>query len=197
MLVILAASIWMFVVLVRRETSQRRQTALTEWAQSRGLRPARAPISSESLPALAPLAAAHPQIDFALTGKGITIAQIRTTDSQVNALSSPRWNLIVRKLQHPWPATALRPTAHAVSVVDLFSLSSFPSLASNQRFMIFGTESQAAALLAESTAPALLPADVGMVLSGEDLILDFTSRPFDETEFARMMDLSDQLITRL
>jgi hypothetical protein len=194
--VIFAASVWMFVMLVRRESGHRRRDALREWAATRGLVLAAAPAPKDSM-AQIPLPAARPQIDFLLTGAGTTIAQVHTDDSQINALKSPRWNVLIRKMSHPWPATALRPTAHAVSVVDLFSLSSFPSLASNQRFMIFGTESHGASVLADSTAPALLPPDIGLVLSGENLILDFTSRPFDEKELARMIDLADQLVSRL
>jgi hypothetical protein len=194
---ILAGSVWMFVMLIRRETIHRRQVALREWAANRGLKWIGPNRSSESISALIPLPAIKPKFDFLLSGKGITLAQVHTEDSPVNALTTPRWNILVRRMDHPWPATALRPTARPVSVVDLFSLSSFPSLASNQRFMIFGTESQAAQILAESTAPALLPADIGLVLSGQDLILDFTARPFDETEFARMIDLADQLVPRL
>ncbi len=67
----------------------------------------------------------------------------------------------------------------------------------NQRFMIFGRDAHAAKTLAESTIPALLPADIALVLDGNHLILDFTARPFDEIEFERLIRLSDQLIPRL
>jgi hypothetical protein len=93
--------------------------------------------------------------------------------------------------------TALRPTSHTSSIIDLFSMSSFPSLGATQRFVIFGADGAAARSLSDSTAAALLPPDIGLILHGMFLILDFTSRPFDQIEFGRMIDLADQLAPRL
>jgi hypothetical protein len=103
----------------------------------------------------------------------------------------------VHRLKAPWPATGLRPAIHTASIIDLFSLSSFPSLTPGGRFMLFGSAQRAAEALAQSPARALLPPDVGLLLSGEYLILDFSSRPFDEIEFDRMIDLAKQLAGRL
>ncbi len=88
-----------------------------------------------------------------------------------------------------WPVTALlRPAARATSVVDLLSVSSFPSLLPPERFVVFGTGGEAAAALSESHVPALLPHDVGLVLAGSHLILDFSGRAFDELEFNRLRE---------
>jgi hypothetical protein len=196
LLLILGASVAVFVALVRRETHRRRAVALARWARSRGLRVAAGP---GDLPALAPLKQFNAKVHAAIGGQTVTLARLETADAGLTtAAASPRiWNVLVRKLGAPWPTTALRPAAHTVSLVDLFSLSSYPSLMPTQRFMIFGSEARAARALAESEAPALLPPDVALVLYENHLILDFSGRPFDEIEFDRMIDLSQQLAPRL
>jgi hypothetical protein len=193
--VILGASVWVFVTLVKRETRHRRVLALAQWARSRNLRA----IGGIDLPALAPLKHFKPKIRSSFRGENLTLVQFETAETALDAavVAARQWNLIVHNLNSSWPATALRPTAHTVSAVDMFSLSSYPSLMPTQRFMIFGTESQAARALAESSAPALLPADVGLIVYANQLILDFSSRPFDEIEFDRLIDLSQQLAPKL
>jgi len=195
LLLILGASVAVFVALVRRETNRRRAVALARWAWSRGLRVA----DPGDLPGLAPLKQFNAKVHTAIAGQTVTLARIETADAGLTtAAASPRtWNVLVRKLGATWPTTALRPTAHTVSLVDLFSLSSYPSMMPTQRFMIFGSETRAARALAESAAPALLPPDVALVLYADHLILDFSGRPFDEIEFDRLIDLSEQLAPRL
>ena len=56
-----------------------------------------------------------------------------------------------------------------------------------------GTEPTAARDLARSTLMALLPPDLGLLLVGRHLLLDFSARPFDPIEFGRMIALADQL----
>src|SRR5205823_5115492 len=97
-----------------------------------------------------------------------------------------------------WPATGLRPRACASSVLDLFpQLGSFPSLLSPERFVIFGVDPAAARRVAKSSLSALLPPDVGLLLHGSSLVLDFTARPFDAMELSRMCALVDQLVAHL
>jgi hypothetical protein len=196
LLLILGASVAVFVALVRRETNRRRAVALAQWARSRGLR---VPADPSGLPGLAPLKQFNAKIHAAIAGETVTLARIETADAGLTtAAAAPRtWNVMLRKLGAAWPTTALRPTAHTVSLVDLFSLSSYPSLMPTQRFMIFGSEARAARALAESEAPALLPPDIALVLYADHLILDFSGRPFDEIEFDRLIDLSEQLTSRL
>jgi hypothetical protein len=91
----------------------------------------------------------------------------------------------------------LRPANAKGSLLDLFSLSSFPGMGEVDRFMIFGTDSVAAKLLSASPARALLPPDIGLLLSGTRLALDFSSRPFDPIELGRMTALADQLVAHL
>jgi len=194
--VILGACVWVFVELVRRETRKRRAVALAQWANSRGLRVS---ANGRDDPHLRPLNPFNPKIESAITGKEITLARIETAESGVTTAAAAQrvWNVMLQKLPSDWPLTALRPTAHLVSAVDLFSLSSYPSLMPTDRFMVFGSEARAAESLAHSSAPALLPPDIGLVLAGSYLILDFSGRPFDEIEFDRLIDLATQLTPRL
>ena len=132
-----------------------------------------------NLPDLALLKQFKPKIRSIFRGGNLTLVQLETAETALDAavVAARQWNLILHNLNATWPTTALRPTAHAVSAVDMFSLSSYPSLMPTQRFMIFGTESQAARALAESSAPALLPADVGLILYANHLILRFFRTP--------------------
>jgi len=195
---ILIASVATFWILIRRWTTERRRTALKEWA-----RPANFTISfledRPDIPVpLTPLAQPGSHVNLRLQNQTTDIVQLETTDPPAGQAQGPfRWNLLVRKIETPWRATGLRPVAHRVSALDFFSLSSFPSLGETDRFVVFGTDSTAARSLSKSMGRALLPPDVGLLLSGSHLILDFSTRPFDTIEFGRMMALADQLAGKL
>ncbi|MGD1277052.1 MAG: hypothetical protein ABR964_07505 [Tepidisphaeraceae bacterium] len=195
---ILAASVWVFVTLVRHQTSLRRQTALSRWARTHGLRLAD-PARHDAAAILPPLAALSPRIELLLHGQAVAIAQVRADGSgaATAAKQNAAWHVLLCPLSGRWAPTGLRPAACTRSLIDLYSLSSFPSLASTKRFMIFGLAPPAAAALAQSSATALLPQDVGLLLHERYLLLDFTMRPFDEIEFSRMIDLAAQLVPRL
>jgi hypothetical protein len=198
--VVFVASVWVFGELVRRETSHRRLALLSQWARSRGLRLDDSDDAPRAADFLAPLAAFNPSIDLLIHGPSIAIVQVRTenpTAASAPTATAPRWHLLLRRLDHQWPMTALRPTAHTFSIVDLFGMSSYPSLGSTERFVVFGAAAESALALSDSAIPALLPPDVGLLLAGSFLILDFTTRPFDQIEFGRMIDLAEQLAPRL
>ena len=148
LVLILGACVWVFAELVRRETRHRRAVALAQWARTREMRV----VGSGQETELWPLIQFKPKIESAISGREITLARIETAEAGVtNAVASQRvWNVMMKKLSGQWPLTALRPTAHVVSAVDLFSLSSYPSLMPTERFMVFGTEARAAQALAES-----------------------------------------------
>ena len=110
---------------------------------------------------------------------------------------SQRWNVLVRQIEADWPSTALRPSAHERSLVDLFALASFPALLSSERFTVHGAESAAARAVVASMLMALLPQDLGLILHGRTLIVDFSTPPFDGIELSRIVSLSDQLATHL
>jgi hypothetical protein len=94
------------------------------------------------------------------------------------------------------PPAGLRP-AHVrpgCSVIDLFKLTPFHSLG-NDRFAVHASEGRTANRLANSSVRALLPPDVGLLMHGRVILLDFSSRPFDPIELDRMIALAEQIAT--
>lgn len=199
---IFAGSWIVFWILVVRSTAARYSVSLREWGRMRGMRFCRE--IDESLPA--PLDAVSTQrlvVRFCLAGKKSTLIQFKSTPpagTRPADASAPRgglWNLFVREIEAEWPPTGLRPAAAVAGAIDLFSLSSFPLLGGSERFVIFGTEPQAAAALSRSSARGLLPPDVGLLLHGKHLVLDFSARPFDTIEFERMIVVAEQIVIHL
>ncbi|MEA2734569.1 MAG: hypothetical protein QOE14_1020, partial [Humisphaera sp.] len=113
------------------------------------------------------------------------------------AVEPSRWHVLVRQLGSAWPATGLRPANQPASLLDQFSLSSYPRMGETDRFIVFGTDSAAARALSKSHARALLPPDVGLLLHGRHVVLDFSTRPFDGIELGRMVALAEQLVQHL
>lgn len=193
---LLAASVTVFMLLVRRWTTHRRWVELSEWAQERRFklrRPGEAPLPE-------PLSLLDaPRMGASLSDGDSTLLEMRTGVTPTGQAPDlgPRWHLVVREVETEWPPTGLRPAAHRASFLDLYSLSSFPSLGETDRFVIFGTDARAARVLSRSKAQGLLPPDVGLLLHGKYLILDFSSRPFHPTEFGRMHALAEQLASHL
>jgi hypothetical protein len=106
------------------------------------------------------------------------------------------WNVLVRQIGADWRPTGLRPVAATSSVLDLFSLSSFPTMGT-ERFIAYGTDSAAARAVTKSMLRSLLPPDIGLLLHGRHLVLDFSARPFDAIELSRVAALADQVAAHL
>jgi hypothetical protein len=197
----LLASSAVFWVLVRRWESHREILAFLEWGAQHGLRPP----SDESDNLAAPLTALHqhrPQVIRSMSNPTLRLMQVLTApvphiDGTPGAGGQITWNILIRRIGSSWTATGLRPTTARRSLLDLFSLSSFPTMGANDRFTIFSADSAAARALAGSMSRSLLPPDIGLLLSGNHLVLDFSQRPFDEIEFNRMMALAEQLAEKL
>lgn len=186
-LLVLAASGAVTWALIARWTSRRRWVALSDWTRANGFRLHR-PDRIELTPAVR--SASRPlQGVLSLTRGNTNIIQADSDDR--------RWNLLARRITAPWPGTALRPVAQQHSIVDLFALESFPVLGAGERFLVCGQDKPSARILARSSIRGLLPKDIGLLLHGRELLLDFSSRPFDEIEFGRMIALADQLVANL
>jgi hypothetical protein len=200
LLVVAAASSVTFWLLVRRATSHRQWVALSDWARETGFRFARKPPNQIPSP-LDALRNVAPVVRLSLFKGPISFVQIEVPEPQ--SAGPPAggrrvlWNVLIRQIEPTWPPTGLRPTNATASVLDLFSLSGFPNLGSTERFIAYGTDPAAARVLSKSSARSLLPADIGLLLHGCTVVLDFSDRPFDVIEFGRMLALSDQLATRL
>jgi hypothetical protein len=198
LLVVFLASSAMFWAHVQRWTYNRNWVALGDWANRNGFKLHRARRARVPEP-LASLTIPPPRALVAMTGKRTQLLQMDTpTDAAGHAASAPqRWNVLVRELEVEWPATALRPGTHERSLVDLFGLASFPALLSSDRQTIHGADSSAARAVVASMLMALLPQDLGLILHGRRLILDFSTRPFDGIELSRIVSLTEQLADRL
>ena len=96
-------------------------------------------------------------------------------------------------------------TADDLSIAIDYSFTSFVSSVDGGALgLVFGvgrdldgTDSAAARVVSKSMLRSLLPADLGLLLHGRRLVLDFSDRPFDAIEFGRMLALADQLVTRM
>jgi hypothetical protein len=200
LLVVVAASSVTFWLLVRRATSHRQWVALADWARDHRFKFSRT--SPDVLPApFHVLQNTAALVRLSLTKGATTLLQLEASGAAPAARSGADrrvlWNLLVREIPYDWPPTGLRPAGATASVLDLFSLSSFPTLGATDRFVAFGTDSAAARVASKSMLRSLLPPDVGLLLVGRQLVLDFSDRAFDAIEFARMLALADQLAARV
>jgi hypothetical protein len=196
------SSLAVFLQLVRRWTTRRRWVSLAEWASERRMRVARQAIT-DLPPPLDQLAKLnhHPRVRLRVDERRrrrnagrTTIIQFETSDRDGQA--GPIWNILIRRLDdgRPRVPAGLRPARVAASVIDLFALTTFNSL-SNDRFAVLALDGRTAQQLNKSSARALLPPDVGLLLHGEHLVLDFSARPFDPTELDRLLSVADQIVT--
>jgi hypothetical protein len=190
LLFILIASGCVFRVLTQQWTTHRPMQALRDWAGDRRFKLHQLPIPlPPSLHGLQPL---DPRIETLLTRGPVML--IRLTTAAKPAQPRPIWNLIIRETPQSQAPAGLRPADATTSFVDLFSLTGFPSLLPPDRFVIYATESRDARQLLASHVRGLLPADIGYLIHGPFVTLDFSSRPFDSIEFERVMTIMDQII---
>lgn len=182
---IFLVSLAVFYVQVYRWTTFSRRITVREWAKRFEFRP----VMGTFPPIVGPVIAMSPLVNDQFTNDRTTILRLRT--------QTGTWNVLVRRLETPWPTTGVRPVANASSVLDLYSLASFPTLTTGERFVVYGTDSAAAKSLAASSLRALLPPDIGLLFADQEMMLDFTSRPFDDIEFNRMIALAEQLVAHL
>jgi hypothetical protein len=198
LLVIVTASSVTFWLLVRRATSHRQWVALGDWARDKRFHFRRT--APDAAPAPLSALKAPPTIRLSLAKGPTSLLQFEATSPAPAPVNAPRrivWNVLTRELPTGWPPTGLRPANATASVLDLFSLTSFPTLGATERFVAYGTDSSAARVVSTSMLRSLLPPDIGLLLHGRHLVLDFSDRPFDAIEFGRMLALADQIAARL
>jgi hypothetical protein len=199
MILILVASTMMFVLLVRRWTSHRQWVSLADWARERRfkLRPALRAFVPQPLDALV---RTDDQVRFHLCDPRTTLLLFET-DAPAPApdptAQSPQgkllWNVLIRRRDAEGAAAGLRPVSQTTSLLDLMELSRFPAMTASDRFTVHARDSATARRLADTSARALLPPDIGLLLLPQHVLLDFSARPFDPIEFDRMLSLADQL----
>jgi hypothetical protein len=195
LLVILIVSWTMFRVLLLRWTVYHRWAELGRWADEH-----RMSLHGRGRAALVPpfdgLKEPAPAAVVTISGQRLHALEMRTAHgSRTDTSQFTRWHAVVKQVETmPWLPTGLRPRANASSLLDLFPLTSFPSMLPPERFVLFGTDSAAARALAASKLPALLPPDVGLLLHGQNVVIDFSSRPFDTIELSRVTELVEQIV---
>jgi hypothetical protein len=197
---ILGASLLMFWLLSERSVARRQWVAMLDWGREQGFRLRPCPDGPPE--PLAELKSRGIGVVTCLAAKTSMLMQLEEPARSVAPIPRPsgsptRWNLLVRQMEGAWPPTGLRPTHTSRTALDLFSLQSYPLLGPTDRFVVYGTDSTAAKALSRSAARGLLPPDVGLLIAGPHLVLDFSARPFDEIEFNRMMVVADQLLKHL
>lgn len=187
-----------FYALIWRETSARRTVALEEWAQATGF---------FSNP-LAKLRTPHPLERF---GAGVRVKRCFVSpkatvvefsvESPAEAATSPNpppsFHLLIWPVESDWPAVALRPVQANSVISDLLPLPSQAARFGSHRFVIHTDHRTTGSHLAESRVRGLLPADIGLLLMGRHLIVDFSCRPFDGIEFNRMIEVAKQVVAHL
>ncbi len=198
LLAALGASGWCFAWLCRRWTTDRPRSALLDWARGRRFRLDVPPAAR--LPAgLDALLAADPRAEVAIVRGPVAVVRFTTAAGVGSAGRRPAWHALVRTTTAPPAApVGLRPAGAAASVLDLLpGLTGFPSLLPPERFVVHAADRPAARKLAASAARGLLPADVGLLVLGPALVLDFSGRPFDGVEFDRMIAVAEQVVGHL
>jgi len=191
LIAILFVSGRVFYVLTQQWTTHRSVEALREWALDRGFE---VNFSSGATlpPSLSGLNSLDPRVEMEFTRGPMVLIRLSTTAK--GNLPRPMWNLLVRKGKQAHNPAGLRPASAFASFLDLFSLNGFPSLLPPDRFVAFAGDSKDARRIAGSPARSLLPADIGLLIHGPYVTLDFSARPFDVIEFDRMIAIMAQVI---
>ncbi len=189
LLAILVASSVMLAQLLRRHTLGRERFAMWEWSVNRRFKRGPAgPVQIEGLD----------DVDQTLRA----VEHYRTRDGacaiyKLHSLSAGgtirTWHLLVHELETYSTPIGLRPAGADVSLIDLMNLQLMPKLSNEVRFAVYALRATGARGLANSPARALLPPDIGLIRNADQLILDFTSRPFDPVEFNRMLAVAEQV----
>ena len=207
LLLLLGVSAAVFAWQVWRWTSQPGWRALLDWSRERGFtlsRPQTPPgepferfAGARVITLLESGQTRAMQFEVPAAG-GAAAAESPGSAAASKPAEPSRWHVLVRQIGGAaWPATGLRPAHLPASLLDQFSLSSYPRMGETDRFIVFGTETAAARVLSKSHARALLPPDIGLLLHGRHMVLDFSTRPFDGIELGRMVALADQLVRHL
>jgi hypothetical protein len=193
LLLMLGASAAMFAMLTRRWTSDRPRAALADWARDRRFRVV--PAEQLAVPAgLDALAGLYPAVELMLVRGTTTVVRATTAGP---GTGRQRWHLLLVTTSAARTPAALRPAAAAVSFVDLFTLPAFPAVLTPDRFAVHATDATAARAMAHCSARGLLPPDVGLLVHGPHVTVDFSTRPFDAVEIDRMLVIAGQILPGL
>lgn len=194
MILLLAAAAGVFWMLTRRWVHSRQMGALYDWARANSMKLDRH--GDLPLPEVLVPLAEQPHPLLTLHNEQTLIMQLHTDPSGAQ-LHPQRWNILLHYLPRRWPATALRPADAPQTFIDFFALPAIAGLDVPERFILHGEDRTAASRLAGSSVGTLLPPGIGLLLIGDYLLLDFSTRPFDGTEFTRLQTVANQVASQL
>lgn len=189
LIVCLIASLGMFVVLVRRWTTNKFHFELGQWAGQRRFDMSEKPNAELLPPPLDGSEGAGLCARRFFKSKDATIAQLILTAS---ANDIRVYHVCITPCCVSTPPVAIKPQREGRWVVDLFRLAPAASTGS-ERFQIFGNDLSANLRISESSVAGIAPPDIAILFVGGNMLLDFTARPFDPIEFDRMLALAQQL----
>jgi len=186
LVVMFTSSLWVYLELARRATHARERERLREWARQSGFRLR----LKAALPA--PLITVVPDAtaDVQLVAPHGTILRLRTRDND----QTQTWNLAIVELPAPSVTIGLRPSSAARSFLDRFGIPVSPVSQDSLRFTLLCAEIIPARRLAGSIVRGILPPDIGLLRTGQHLLLDFSSRQFDPIELTRVASLLRQIV---
>ena len=187
-LLIVLASTGVLLELIRRQTKQRVRFRLRDWAAANGLAYLRPGQSSMPKPMDELVAMGRSIVvrsHFA-DGRGVHLLQFEVDQNE-------SFNVLIMRRETDNPRVGLRPTGAQQSLCDLFEMPSAPRQIPGIRFTICGEDWLATRELADGMARGLLPGDLSLVRTLRHLLIDFSSRPFDEIELTRVRSLATQM----
>lgn len=194
LLAVLIASSAMFGLLIWRLTARRRWAELSDWAinhrfRLEGRRNARCAQAVQLLPS--------PDAHVSLRDGVTEIQRIRTPLGPGTRCEACIWHLLIRRIETEWSVTILRPASRPISLADFWPLASMYTMWPGERFVVYGQDRTTVRTLGKSHLRGLLPPDIGLILTGNHLILDFSARPFDPLELHRVLSVAEQLVAHL
>jgi len=172
-----------------KHTVWRRYFALRDFADSRGLKLHIKPAAMDRLPGSLAGLSPPPRARWNFHGPTMSLLRLHS--------GTETYNLALIRFTDRWPTTAFRPANLPSSLWDRLPMFSYPSPYGSHRFTLHGVDPPAARQLRCPPCRALLPADLGLLLDENVMVIDFSSRPFDPIELGRMVSLGQQLVRAL
>lgn len=188
--VIVVASSIIFALNIYRETRHRARRRLDDWAERHRFHWMNLEFGVPR--PLDRLTHVSMRLVMGFYNRNTNLLHIRTPAPTPDEFPG-HWNLAIRQVPNLSPPVGLRPRDAKRSFLDFFNLEHAPSVAKNERFILIGDDLLASRRLSDGSGRALLPADLSLLRIDDYLVIDFSSRPFDEIELGRMIALLDQL----
>lgn len=186
----LGASAAVYAMLARRWTTWPRREDLRHWSWRNGMRlregwRARRP---RALDAFGPY-----RTIVSLHDRRTTVLRVECPPAHRPPAPPAVWNIAVHRLRDDWPTACARPATRRACLFDRLLVDGMYATWSSDGRPMHGRLCLPTRAMKHSGACELLPGDVAILLHGPWLMLDFSSRPFDELEVGRMRLLVERV----